>query len=249
MVKAKQTLTSLISAGALVLAQNTFSQEIAKNSKEISSLAPKNAFVRASWHSRYMGTFGFTLSDGPVTQNDLGFDIGKVSYNLWTNYDFDKGNGKGLNEIDNSLVATFQTKHLTIQPDFYWYTFPGVDFPDAFTFGLAVSTRNLPLDLKLYGTKSYGSSEGSLAQLSIGKSFQLNKRVSFNLNSALTYNNSYFVHGSGFTVVSAGANVNINLGKGYSLNTGIRSQKALESLGGTFKDHAAIFDFSLKKSF
>ncbi|MDP3881341.1 MAG: hypothetical protein Q8Q31_00490 [Nanoarchaeota archaeon] len=214
--------------------------------KETFSLKPSNFSVGTSWHSRYMGTYGFTLSEGPVIQSDMGFNIGKLSYNLWGNYDMKNG----LNELDNSLTLNLETENFRIRPEFYWFTFPNTELEDAYTLGVSVQTKKLPVDVTFTAVQSYGeiSHEGQLFQLKLSKNFPLTDRLTLGVESRLSYNNRYFVPDSGFSVAAIGLNVGADLGRGYSLNAGVRAQKAIDDMHGVFKDHAATFDLSLRKS-
>jgi hypothetical protein len=215
-----------------------------------SSLVPKNFSMSLGYHSLYMGTYGFTMSDNEVMSANLGFEIGKMSYIFMNNYD----PVKGWNESAHMVATSIDTKHFSINPDAIVFTSPAGEFRPAITIGLGIHTKNLPLDLSIYGTHAIGNETygGQLYQLRAGKTIPLkfvSEKLSLGIESRLTYNNRYFVNDSGLSTVALGANLNYNLGKGYSLDTGIRAQKALNSMGDVFKDHRAVFDFSFTKKF
>ena len=82
------------------------------------SLRPSKIYVQSSAHTKYLGTYGFSITETPVFQNQLGFNIDNLSYNLWSNYD----PKEGLSELDHTLSYNINTKNLTIQPSlWYWF--------------------------------------------------------------------------------------------------------------------------------
>ncbi|MEK6927254.1 MAG: hypothetical protein AABX11_02375 [Nanoarchaeota archaeon] len=216
---------------------------------QLGELAPKNVTLNSGFHSKYLGTYGFTLSDGPVITSDLSFSVGRLNYDFWNNYDLNKG----WTEADHTFSTAIETKYLTLKPDAIVFSSPTKAFPTSVTLGLGLHSKGLPLDLSLYGAHAIGEGtyDGQLFQFRAAKNIPLtpiSTRLSLSLETRATYNNSYFVDGRGFTTVAGGASLNYNLGKGFSASAGTRFQKAFKSLGGTFKDNS-VFEFGLTKKF
>ncbi len=206
-----------------------------------------DVYADVSYQSKYLGTFGFTISDKPVSQNDFGFSLGRLNYNLWAN--FDVASGKP-NEVDNQLSLSLSTKYVNIQPDVLYFTFPNTQIPDSVTTGIALSSKDLPIDLKLYGVQAFSgiSQEGRLYQFTAGKTFKLNEEINMRVYSNVTYNEHYFNKGNGFSHVAGGIDVSYNLGKGFTFTGSVRGQEYIDSLGGTFKDNW-VWGLNLNKKF
>lgn len=252
----KKKLVSLIASGLLKTASALGGQPIEEAKPEGFSIAPRNFYAETNYSSQYLGTYGFTLSQGPVVQSQLGFNFGNsgLSYNFWTNYDLGNGvvKGQGLNEIDNTLTAKlYSGKYLDVKTNFVYFTFPNTQIKDAYSIDLVASSKGLPIDLTLVGVQAYGeqSNNGRLGQLIVGKSVKLDDKNKLNFESRLTYVDDYFVQGSGFSTASFGVSMPMDLGKGFTFTPSWRMQKSFDEkkFGGTFIDNSGVFGVSLKK--
>ncbi len=210
----------------------------------------KDVYIETGWHSEYLGSYGFSITPTPVIQSSLGFSVDRVNFSLWSNYD----PKQGLTELDPGISATWETKYLKITPQFNVFTFPSVSKTIDDSLGLTLQTKHLPLDVSLFGVQAFGegSHAGRLFQLSLGKTLPLtfvSKRLTLGVATTITYNDHYFVRGNGFSVVSTGVNANYDLGKGYSVSSGVRAQMSLQDrFGKVFKDDS-VFEFSFSKKF
>ena len=205
-------------------------------------------YADAGYFSRYLGKFGFTISKGPVAQSDIGFNVGPIAYNFWNNYDTKIGK---VNEIDNSISYTYSTKNLDIAGQFIYFTFPNTKLEDAYQLGIAVKTKNLPINAKLDFIQSSGeiSHEGREILLQVDKSFKLSEKVSLSLQGRVAYNEHYFVGENGFSHAAGELDLNVDLRKGFSLTASARAQKAIDGMHSTFVDHALVYGFNLNKKF
>jgi hypothetical protein len=216
--------------------------ELVNNNAVLGELSPKNPTLSLGYHSKYLGTYGFTMSENTSLTEELGFDIGKLHYSFWNNHDVKKG----WTESDHMFSTSLDTKYFIVKPDAIAFTSPVGVFHDAVTLGVGVHSKGLPLDISLYGVQAIGEGtyRGQLLQFRAGKTFSLDfisKRLSLSLETRATFNNRYFVN-------AGGASLNYDFGKGYSASAGTRFQKAFNSLGGTFKDNS-VFEFGLTKKF
>ncbi len=239
-------------------------KDLARATDNTKSVQIKDFYADLGAHSKYLGTFGFSITKDPVVTADLGFniyipflqgvndrtsklEIGPLAYNLWGNYD----PNNGLSELDNNLSMEFKTKNFIVRPEFYQFNFPSSGAPSACSLNLGVSTRNLPVNVGLYGVQAFGKvSQGRLFQLILTKQIKvpkLSEKLTIGLEGRVTHNNHYFIQGSGFSTAWAGVNATYNFGKGISATLGVRGQKVINSLDA-FQDDYAI-DFNLHKNF
>lgn len=248
---ARNGLASLL-VGATALTSNLNAQESLNLEKAPSY---NNGYVETGIHSMYLGTYAFSMSKNEVETLAAGVNLGKgLEASVFANYD----KSSGLNELDFTLSGNFSLgKHLELQPSAMYFTFPSVNgAEEAATLALGVQIKNLPKylpNVKLFATQAFGeqSEHGQLFQVILSKDFTIphtDNKLSLNLTSRSTYNNHYFVKGSGFTAVSGEASLNYDFGKGVSASLGARAHKAFDSIGGTFKDDH-VFELSLKKKF
>lgn len=218
-----------------------------ENEKKQDDWKLHDVYADVSYQSKYLGTYGFSILPTPVSQNDVGFSYGPVNYNLWGNIDLEKSQ---MTEVDNQLSLSLSTKHFDIRPDVMYFTFPNQTIPDAISTGVGISSKGLPLDLKLYGVQAFNSisHEGRLYQFTAGKTFKLGEQTNIRTYSNITYNEHYFNPTDGFSHVAGGLDVICNLGKGYTLTGSVRGQKHIDSHGGIFKDNW-VWGLNLNKSF
>jgi len=206
-----------------------------------------DAYVMSGWHSKYLGMYGFSVTDTPVIQSDVGFSIGKVNYDTWSNYDLKR---EKLTEVDTTLSTSFKLGKFNIAPQVIYFNSPSKDFNDSIELGARVSTANLPVNLSLYGGQIFGTgiAQGQAFDLEASKSFNLTDKLSVNVQGDLWYYHGYWVKSDGFSHASAKLSLNYNIGKGFSTSAYVKAQKELNSFGGTFKDNSA-YGISVTKKF
>jgi hypothetical protein len=206
-----------------------------------------DVFANTGWHSKYLGIYGFSITETPVIQSDVGFSVGKVNYDFWSNFDIKRNK---ITEVDNTLTTSFNIDKYTITPDAVHFNSPSGDFGDALELGLRVSRNDLPVNLSLFGANVFGKGikAGQAFNLRAGKSFKLTERLTANIQTDLWYNNEYWCKGSGFSHVAVNGSLDYNLGNGVNLNAYAKAQKVIDNHGGTFKDDSA-FGVSLTKKF
>ena len=213
-----------------------------------------SANVSSGVHTKYLGTYGFSLSENPVVQSDLNVNMPGLTVGTWSNYD----PKLGLNELDFYAVKSFDvsriSKHLTLNSDFWTFTFPSIDFPTVYTLGVDIGTKDLPVNFDLHAIQAFGdgSNWGQFFQLRASKNLPLteNKKLNLGLESRVSYNNGYFAEGSGLTAISGATTLNYDLGKGYSISAYGRAQTVVDDFGGQFKgDWAAGISFGKSFSF
>jgi hypothetical protein len=205
-----------------------------------------SGYVSTGVHSKYLGIYGFSISENPVIQSEAGVNIGSLSLGTWTNYD----PNRGFNEFDFFAIKSLETKLFNFSTDLWAFTSPNEEFGSCYTIGVSVGTKNLPINLDIHAIQAFGDDShwGQLLQLRATKQIKVNDRLSLGLESRLTYNNGYFVNGNGLSVFSGALNANYDLGKGYYLTAYGRAQKSIDTIGGTFKDDSAV-GISLGKKF
>lgn len=228
---------------------------LATNAQEASPIQSTNhypyiissVYADASVYSMYLGTFGFSNSKGAVSQDDLGFNVGPISYNLWENFDFDK---KQITEVDHSLSWTYATKHLSLTPKFIYFEYPQNNDKNAYDADLTVATKGYPLDLRLEMTDCFGkgANEGRLAQFGVSKKIKLTSNINLLVDGNITYNDKFYAKESDLSHAATSAKANIDLGYGFTLSPSIRYQKAIDSMNETFKSKM-VYGINLNKSF
>lgn len=240
--------TAAIGLAAFVGSVRAEDASITPTSKEPKQEVIKNVYADSGYFFRYLGGFGFTNGKSPVNQSDIGFDVGPVSYNLWENFDLHKGK---VTEIDHTFSHTFSTKHWNVTPEFIYFEFPQDNSGNAYSFDITARTKGYPLDLKVEANQTFGKGAhyGRLYQIGLGKTAKLTDRVNLSVEGRATYNDHFYTTEGNVSHVAATAKLNINLGKGFTLTPSITAQKAINSMGGTFVDHKAVYGLNLNKSF
>lgn len=241
----RKALETTVLASALVAGGNAVAQE-AKEAKPL----VHDAYVHTGWHSKYLGSYGFSITETPVVQSDVGFSVGRFNYDMWSNYNTRR---QKVDEIDHTLSTSFSlSDHLNLGASVVYFNSPTSDWGDAIEVGLRLSTKNLPVDVSLFGANIFGKgiTPGQALDLKVAKAFPITDRLSVGLEGNVWFNNGYWVapNESGFSHANAKASLNVDLGKGFSTSVYGKVQKGLESLGGVFKDNSS-YGITVTKSF
>ncbi|MEI6849696.1 MAG: hypothetical protein WCK29_01530 [archaeon] len=246
-------LSKNIVIGATGLASLVAPMQTNAQTLEVADQKPliNSPYISSTIKSEYGGSRGFTSSTGGAWQNDFGFNIGKVTFDCWSNFDVQKNK---LNEIDYGLSYGFNFKGNNISISATDFTSPTSDFKNCVEIGVNVS-RNLtsgkyPLSVNAYAGELFGVKEyeGQFFSLGLNQSVPIVKNVKLDLSTMVAYDNHYFgVQGSGFSHAQVGAGLDVKLMKDIHVKPFVSVQKAVESLGGTFKDNL-VYGLTVSKS-
>jgi len=181
-----------------------------------------------TFKGRYVGNkLGTTFTDNEVLQNVVGLrtKAGNVFY--WDNFDLKK---RELTEIDVGYsTPSLMNRWVGANLSFEGYTYPNAkkmiwDLEP----GMNVFSRNLPVDIKLYGAASLPETaeRGGIARLSVGKTFPLDKLhfpkgSTIGLEGNLVYNEKYYSDKKGLSHFSVNGNLSIPVTKRFSVNGGV----------------------------
>ena len=140
-------------------------------------------------HSGQVAGTGFTVVDNPVVQGSLDITKNPLALGAWFDYDLKREN---VNEFDFTARVELGD-YAGIHTQLYggYFTFPGLQLPDAQEVGLTLSTTTLPVDISLYGAKIFGdaSGKGGYVSATLGKTYPLTDTISARGSATVGYNN------------------------------------------------------------
>ena len=188
-------------------------------------------------HSGQVAGTGFTVVDNPVVQGSLDITKNPLALGAWFDYDLKREN---VNEFDFTARVELGD-YAGIHTQLYggYFTFPGLQLPDAQEVGLTLSTTTLPVDISLYGAKIFGdaSGKGGYASLTIGKSYPLTDAIRVNASVMAGFNHHYFTESTGISHGSVDLSVPVSLG-GFTITPAVKFLKTDPGhrFPGVFKD-------------
>lgn len=168
---------------------------------------------------------GATYSESPVTQPSLTLSHGALSGTALFNYDH---KSRRLNEADAIVNASFQpAKGLNLSLGYEFLTFPNTEFRN--THGITSSFNYDTLGQPtLFFTHDFKEGKGSYGEFSLSHNIPVLRKASLIPSASLAFNDHYFRQNSGFSHISLGASLPVELKKSLTLKPSINLQRSLD---------------------
>lgn len=200
-----------------------------------------SGFAKTTLATDWISEAGFIIGEGPVSQNIIGLNLGKLSAFVWNNYDFGSGE---TNEIDVGLSYEVFSKQLgsgTLSLNLGAQTWM---YPSSLLSGNAsedfFATANLawqgPIRLEVDYKHIFGgqstSYDGDLLVFKVSKEQELHTfsdggKLSVNLQMQAPFRNSFFVEGSGFPCIQGGGTLKYSKNN-WQVELGVKHQWGLD---------------------
>ena len=223
----KNTVRSKIALGATLAAA------------AIANASP-SGWISSDVKNNYTGGFGFGFGDYPVLQTDVGVNVGKGSFDVWTNYD---SHLKTVNEHDFTVAYPVSMRDLTAKLSGMYFTFPRTTFNDAYLGEISFSHKKVPgVSLTLDKVWGKESGNGYSTNLAYNGSKSLNSKTNLNFGLSAVANSHLYTNTTGPAVIAGKIGLSRDITKNFSVHAEARYQAPIDGgkFGNTFRTRKTI---------